>query len=56
MTPDFYPELLTAERVGNAVLVSFKDGKAAIYPAFFLYSAIELSEVLNETKLEQEGE
>lgn len=53
MTTDFDPQLLNAERVGNSVRVTFQDGQTAIYPAVLLYSAIELSEVMNEATPEQ---
>ena len=55
MRSDPQPEILTAEQLGNSVLVRFQNGKTAIYPANLLYAAIGLSEVMNEATLEDEN-
>ncbi len=53
MSNDPEPRIVAVDQIDNGVLVSFEDGKQAIYPAFLLHSAIELCEIIQEATLER---
>ncbi len=37
------PRIVTAERMGDGILIEFDDGKSALYSASLLYSALPLA-------------
>ena len=51
MEPNPDAVVLAAERVGQRVVITFDDGKAAVFSAPTLYAAIAIAdEVMDETK------
>ena len=49
------PEILSAEKIDEDVLVSFSDGKHAIFSAAVLYSTLYLTNVMSHLHEENES-
>jgi hypothetical protein len=42
------PRIVSAERLGGGIIITFEDGKSALYPAALMYSMFHQAERLDE--------
>jgi hypothetical protein len=47
------PRIVEAERLENGVIITFEDGKHALYPASLLYATLPRAEATNELESDE---
>jgi hypothetical protein len=53
METQIVPHVVWAERIGNGIIVTFNDGKCAVYSAVLLYTAFSQAEQVTESEDEE---
>jgi hypothetical protein len=54
-TPSNAPRIVYVERLGDGVIVTFDDGKCAVYPAALLYAVFPQARELRDEALSEQS-